>query len=169
MLKHSLTYQCWSINTLRLRQNGHHFPDGIFKSTFLNETVWILMIISTKIVPKGPINNIPALVQIMAWHQSADKPLSEPMMASVTAAYICITRPQWVSHSPLMWLTKAPVLTFAPLCPKFNIYSLLWIINIAALISTPHVTYQCDSFNLCSLLWLTINLPSFGDLPIWQH
>ena len=28
----------------------------------------------------GPIDNIPALVQVMAWHQSGDKPLSEPMM-----------------------------------------------------------------------------------------
>ena len=34
-------------------------------------------------VPKGPINNIPTLVQIMAWRQPGDKPLSEPMMASL--------------------------------------------------------------------------------------
>ena len=34
--------------------------------------------ISLKFVPKGPINNIPALVQIMAWHRSGDKPISEP-------------------------------------------------------------------------------------------
>ena len=33
-----------------------------------------------KFVPKGPINNIPALVQIMAWRRLGDKPLSEPMM-----------------------------------------------------------------------------------------
>ena len=34
-------------------------------------------------VPKGPINNNPALAQIMAWyllHVLGDKPLSEPMM-----------------------------------------------------------------------------------------
>ena len=36
--------------------------------------------ISLKFVPKGPINNIPALVQIMAWRRTGDKPLSEPMM-----------------------------------------------------------------------------------------
>ena len=35
---------------------------------------------SLKFVPKDPINNIPALVQIMAWHLAGDKPLSEPMM-----------------------------------------------------------------------------------------
>ena len=32
---------------------------------------------------KGSINNIPDLVQIMAWRLSGDKPLSEPMMVSL--------------------------------------------------------------------------------------
>ena len=39
--------------------------------------------ISLKFVPKGPINNIPALVQIMAWRQPGDKPLSEEMMVNL--------------------------------------------------------------------------------------
>ena len=43
--------------------------DAIFKCIFLNEDVWISIKISLKFVPKGPINNIPALVQIMAWRQ----------------------------------------------------------------------------------------------------
>ena len=33
--------------------------------------------ISLKFVHKGPINNIPALVQMMAWRRPGDKPLSE--------------------------------------------------------------------------------------------
>ena len=33
-----------------------------------------------KFVPEGPIKNIPALVQIMAWRRSGDKPLSAPIM-----------------------------------------------------------------------------------------
>ena len=37
------------------------------------------MNISLKFIPKGPINNIPALVQIMAWHRPGN-PLSETMM-----------------------------------------------------------------------------------------
>ena len=67
-----------SVNTLWPRQNGRHFPDDILKWIFLNENVWI----STKIsfVPRGPINNIPALVQMMAWRRPGDKPLSGPMM-----------------------------------------------------------------------------------------
>ena len=53
-------------NTLRPRQNGCHFPDNIFKCIFLIENVWISVKISRKFVPKDPINNIPALVQVMA-------------------------------------------------------------------------------------------------------
>ena len=70
--------QC--INTLRPRQNGRRFADDVFKGIFLNENVWISINISLKFVPKGPINNIPALVQIMAWRRPGDKPLSEPVM-----------------------------------------------------------------------------------------
>ena len=75
-----ISIQCssWSsgLCTLRLRQTGCHIPDDIFKCIFLNENVCILIKISLKFVPKGPINNIPALVQIMAWHRPGDKPLS---------------------------------------------------------------------------------------------
>ena len=83
-------------NTLRPRQNGRHFPDDIFKCIFLNENVWISIKISLKIVPKGPINNIPALVQIMAWRWPSSKPLSELMMVSLLT-HICITQLQWVN------------------------------------------------------------------------
>ena len=83
-----------SVNTLRSRQNGH-FSDDIYKCLFINENVWISINISLKFVPKSPINNIPALVQIMALRRPGDKPLSEPMMVSLLM-HICVTRPQWV-------------------------------------------------------------------------
>ena len=82
-------------NTLRPKQNGRHFADDIFKWIFLNENVWIPIKISLKFVLQGPINNIPALVQIMAWRQPGDKPLSGPMMVRLPT-HICITGPQWV-------------------------------------------------------------------------
>ena len=85
-------------NTLRPRQNGRHFPDNIFKWIFLNENVWIPIKISLKFVPQGPIDNIPSLVQIMAWRQPGNKPLSEPMMVSLPT-HICVTRPQWVKNN----------------------------------------------------------------------
>ena len=82
-------------NTLRPRQDGRHFPDDIFKSIFVNKNVWISFEISLKFILKCPINNIPTLVQIMAWRRPGDKPLSEPMMVSLPM-HICVTRPQWV-------------------------------------------------------------------------
>ena len=87
------------INSLRPRQNGRHFADDIFQCIFVNENVWISMKISLKFVLKGPISNIPALVQIMDWRRPGDKPLSEPMMVSLLT-HICVTRPQWVNLFP---------------------------------------------------------------------
>ena len=90
---------CCYINSLRPRPNRRHFADDIFKRIFFNENVWIWIKISLKFVPKGPINNIPALVQIMAWRRPGDKPLSGPMMVSLLT-HICVTRPQWVKAIP---------------------------------------------------------------------
>ena len=86
---------CPSLNTLRPRQNGRRFADDVFKCTFLNLNVWISLKMSLKFVPKFPINNIPALVQILTWRRSGDRPLSEPVMVSLLT-HICVTRPQWV-------------------------------------------------------------------------
>ena len=87
------TFNSLYVNTLRPRQHGRHFTDDTFKRIFLNGNVIISITISLKFVPKGPINNIPALVQIMAWHRPGDKPLSEAMMVSLLT-HICVTRPQ---------------------------------------------------------------------------
>ena len=79
--------------TLRPTHNGRHFADDIFKCIFLNENASIAIKISLKFVPKGPINNTPSFVQIMASRHPGDKPLSEPMMVSLPT-HICVTRPQ---------------------------------------------------------------------------
>ena len=44
--------------------------------------------ISLKFIPKGSIDNIPALVQIMAWRYSRGKPLSESILVWFTEAYM---------------------------------------------------------------------------------
>ena len=93
------------VNTLRSRQDGRRFADDTFKRIFLNENVRISIKISLKFIPKGPIINIPALVQIMAWRRSGDKPLSEAMMVSLPT-HICVTRPQWVK---LGWVGCYPI------------------------------------------------------------
>ena len=67
-------------------QNGRHFADDIFMCIFVNEKVYIMIKISLKFVPKGQIDNKPALVHIM--HRIDDKLLSEPMRTRFTDAYM---------------------------------------------------------------------------------
>ena len=43
-------------------QNGRHFSDDISRCIFVNEKFCILIKISLSFVPKGPIDNNPALV-----------------------------------------------------------------------------------------------------------
>ena len=90
-----MTYICrwYTLNTLRPRQDGRHFADDTFKRIFVKENVRIPIKISLKFIPKGPIDNIPAMVRIMAWRRLGDKPLSEPMLVSLPT-HICVARPQ---------------------------------------------------------------------------
>ena len=78
-----------SVNTLKPRQDGRRFP-------------------ALKFVPNGPINNIPVLVQIMAWRRAGDKPLSEPMMVRLPT-HICVTRPQWGQINGCHWTGGVPL------------------------------------------------------------
>ena len=68
---------------MKPRQNGRHLWDDIFKCIFLNENAWISIEISLKSIPKGSINKILELVQIMALRRPGDKPFSEPKMVSL--------------------------------------------------------------------------------------
>ena len=67
---------------------GRHFADDIFRYIFVNEKFYILMELSLKFVHKGPIDNNPALIQMMAWCRMGDKPLFVPMLARFTDAYM---------------------------------------------------------------------------------
>ena len=82
-----------------------------FKRIFMNEDFRISFKISLKFVPKGPINNIQALVQIMAWRWPGIKPLSEPMLVSLLT-HICITRPQWVKVVIVKLILSINILSF---------------------------------------------------------
>ena len=69
-------------------QNGRHFADDVFKHIFVNSKKnCILIWISLKVVPTGPIDNKPPLVPVMAWRRTGDKPLPEPMLTQLTDAY----------------------------------------------------------------------------------
>ena len=60
--------------------------DDILKCILLNLNDRIPLQISLKFVSRGPIDNKPALAQVMAWHRIGDKPLSELMMIRFTDA-----------------------------------------------------------------------------------
>ena len=52
--------------TLEVKIKCRHFPDDILKKKILEWNVWILIEMSFKFIPKGPINNTSALDQVMA-------------------------------------------------------------------------------------------------------
>ena len=112
------------VTLLRPRHSGCLFTD-IFECIFLNENVWISIKTSQNFVPKGMINNVPALVQIMAWHRPGDKPLFIPMMVRLLL-HICVTGPQWVnSLAPLRcsYNLKSPTV-ISKLKPRVDILSI---------------------------------------------
>ena len=152
-----------TLNTLRPRQNGRHFPEDIFKCIFLKENVSISIKISLKFDPKGPNNNIPALVQIMAWRRPGDKPLSEPMMVSLPT-HICITRTQWVNQ---MLVSIHLVVLYEKFhIPEKNFPGILsWIKIIDQIITIQYCCWlyflhenvrldNCHSILLCVVLWM---------------
>ena len=61
----------------------------ILKYIFLNENLCILHKISVKFVPGSPIDNKLALFQVIAWRQTGDMPLSEPMITQFIDTYMC--------------------------------------------------------------------------------
>ena len=73
---------CSTIQGSVLTYWGRDKMAAIFQTTFsklffMNENSWISIKMSLVFVHRGPINNIPALVQTMAWHRPGDKPLSD--------------------------------------------------------------------------------------------
>ena len=73
---------------LLLNKMAAILADDIFKCIFVNENHRILVEISLKFVPRGPIDNNPALIKRMAWRQIGSKPLSEPMLTRFIDAYM---------------------------------------------------------------------------------
>ena len=62
--------------------------DSIFKLNFWIKNGRIPIKISLKFVSRSPTDNKPALVQVMAWRQTGDKPLFEPVKTQFTDAYM---------------------------------------------------------------------------------
>ena len=76
------------INSSPPVQNSRRFADEISECIFMNENVWIWIKISLKVVPMGLIDNKWALVRVMAWRWSGDKPFSETILTRFTDVYM---------------------------------------------------------------------------------
>ena len=61
---------------------------AIFKCISLNENGRIQIQISLKFAPMSPIDNKAALVQVMAWRRTGDKPLPEAMLIQFIDAFM---------------------------------------------------------------------------------
>ena len=135
------------VNTLRLKKNGHHFTDGMYKCMFLNVNVRISINISLNFVPYDPIDYKSALVQIMAWREASNKPLSEPMMTYLLT-HICITQPKWVNS----WKTTNTTPSWASMGCLWRECWRLWNKVICCKPSSlPLDDWHICEFNACSL------------------
>ena len=76
------------LTPLPLYEMAAILADDNFKCIFFNDNDRISIWISLKFDPKSPIDNKPALVQVMAWRQTGDKPLPELMLTQITDAYM---------------------------------------------------------------------------------
>ena len=148
------------LNTLRPRQDGRHFADDIFTCIFFNENCYILIKFSLKYARKGPIDNNPALVQIMAWRLSGGKPLSEPMMISLPT-HICVTRPQWVKGKSPWILFYHTLSVIGPMI--LDIMGRAWQCNTLI----PHDTLTTDLTRPSSGMILAVPLVLEDDSIDW--
>ena len=71
---------------LPLDKTAAILADDIFKCIFLNENERISIQLSLKLVHRSLTDDKPALVQVMAWRRTGDKPLPEPMLTRFTDA-----------------------------------------------------------------------------------
>ena len=70
-------------NALRSEQNGCRFEHNIFNYIFVEENLCILVQIRLTFVLKGLIDNELALIQVMAWYQTGNRPFTEPLLIKI--------------------------------------------------------------------------------------
>ena len=149
-----ICYRCSSslfkrlFNLLRLK----HFTEDISKCIFLKEVIWISINILLKFVPEVWINNMPALVQIMAWCWSGNKSISEPMMVGLLM-HMCIPLPQWVKF-------KSTIHCYIAWYPfTMQILSMMQIPMLASEIEMETwLMWNLDVMNCFSLTYSTSNI-----------
>ena len=96
----------WSLEHIGPETKWPPFCRGHFHMHFLQWKWLNFNYIFAEVCPQGPINNISALVQIMAWHQPSNNWLSEPIM-TILPMHICITQPHYVELIVVTWLHQS--------------------------------------------------------------
>ena len=124
-------------------------------------------------VPKGLINNIPALVLIIARRQPGDKPLSEPMMVSLWT-HICVTRPQWIKLTTKTYRSiLVDSLHKGQLCDGVSLswrhYSMIWFTQRLAPFETRHTRWYgaktCVQSRLRQVCVLKFRVKRMTEIP----
>ena len=72
-----LRKQLWSMQALIFKHS--FFAEDIIKYIFVNEQLCIFIRISLKFIHNGPVSPNQALVQVLAWRRTGDKPSPETM------------------------------------------------------------------------------------------
>ena len=117
-MHHSVNYRQNKVTTQSLRDMGKKeiWNPGKTNSpgltVFIKQTISVIanwdrdemteIQISLKFVPEGPMDNNPALIQIMAW--------------CCTVTHICVTRPQWFNYIVLKMCFQNIVWKMAAIC-----------------------------------------------------
>ena len=119
-----------TLDTLRLRQNCRHFADDIFKCILFNGNTRTSLDILLKIFWKFRINNIPSLVQIMAWYEIGLYQSSRPLCACTHGSALPWWRHQMetfdgmgIHRSPVNFPHKGQwrgALMFSLICARIN-------------------------------------------------
>ena len=84
--RHNVERPLWVLTYLPLDTMAN-ISQMMFLDAFSYEKFCIVIKISLKFVCKGPIDNNPALVKIMACCRIGNKPLSKPMLTRSADAY----------------------------------------------------------------------------------
>ena len=147
---------------------------NIFKCIFMNEKFCILIQIPL-FVPKGAINNNPALVQIMALHRTGDKPFAEQATSHYlrqcwpsSLMHICGTRGRWVNYTTGSFNNKMDFINIFLFCES-GIILIIWYFswnqisqrNYYILINSPQATTAADINKVPS--WNKVKLYQSGN------
>jgi len=76
------------VNTLGMKQDGAIRANDTFKRNFCNESVFVLIKISVKVVWLGPIEHNPTLMKLISCCRSGGKPIFKAMSAKLVDALL---------------------------------------------------------------------------------